>query len=89
MKGFLSKCLFGLRRRGFCLLALRKDARVWHGKGCRDSAERELGGRSLTSTVKCQHLTWAGAQELQLCLPSGEFVRKQDWTCKISVYLDC
>lgn len=33
---------------------------------------------------------WASAQEPQICLLSGEFVRKQDWASKkICVYLVC
>lgn len=62
----------------------------WHRKECGNRAEREPGGRALTSTVRCQHLMWASAQEPQICLLSGEFVRKQDWASKkICVYLVC
>lgn len=40
---------------------------------------REPGGGALTVTVKCQHLSWASAQEPQMCLLSEKFVRKLDW----------
>lgn len=66
--------------KGFPFSGLKEGCKglTWRRNGPGHCREEGPGGRVLTSMVKCQHLIRASAQEPQISLLSGEFVRKED-----------